>query len=118
MTTGLTELGAFAQHTIKFVHQQSHRFVALVGRHRGVHVRSVDLDVTFRREAVGDILLGIALQLHTHTYDAFLVSEQSVHFVVDKLLQRRGQFEVNTGDDEIVCLIHDYFGIWVYLGQK
>lgn len=73
--------------------------------------------MAFGGEPVGDVLLGVALQFHTHTDDALLVAEEPVRLVVDELLQRGSEIEVDAGYDQVV-VIHDFVGIWVYLGQK
>lgn len=74
--------------------------------------------MTFGREAVGDVLLGVALEFHAEADDAFLMAEEPIGLVMHELLKRGSEFEVDAGYDEVVGVIHDFFGIWVYLGQK
>jgi uncharacterized protein len=92
--------------------------VALVGGDGGVHVGPVDGDVALSGEAVGDILFRVALQLDAEADDALLVTEEPIHLVVNELLQRGSEFEVDAGYDEVVGVIHVFVRIWVYLGQK
>ncbi len=105
------------QHAIEFVHEKVDGLVALIGSYGGVEVGAIHRDMPFCGEAVGHILLGIAFQFHAHADDALLVAEETVRLVVDELLQRGGEIEVDAGYDQVV-VIHDFFGIWVYLGQK
>ena len=118
MAFGLLELGPAGQHAIKLVHQQGDGLVAFVGGNGGVHVGSVNGDVPLGGEPVGDVLLGVALEFHAHAHDAFLVTEKTIRLVVNELLKRGREFEMNAGYDQVVGVIHDVCGIWVYLGQK
>ncbi len=117
MAAGLFQLVALGEHAVELVHEEVHGLVALVAGDGGVEVGAVDGNVSLGGEAMGDGLFGVALQFHPHADDAFLVAEETVRLVVDELLQRGCEIEVNAGYDQVV-VIHDFFGIWVYLGQK
>ena len=118
MATGLEELRALGEHAVELVHQEVDGLVALVGGDGGVHVGAVDDDMAFGGEAVFDVLLRVALEFDTEANDSLLVAEEALGLVVHKLFQRRGEIEVDTGYDDVVGAIHDFCGIWVYLGQK
>lgn len=109
---------ALGQHAVEFVDKKGDGFVALVGGDGGVHIRAVDGEVAFGGEAMGDVLFGVALELDAQANDAFLVAEEPVNLFMNELLQRGSQIEVDAGYDEVVGVIHDYFIIWVYLGQN
>ena len=118
VAAGFEELGALGEHAVEFVHQEIDGLVALVGGDRGVHVGAVDDDVALGGEAMLDVLLGVALEFDADADDALLMAEESLSLVVHELFQRRSEFEVDAGYDDVVGLVHDFFGIWVYLGQK
>lgn len=118
MAAGLKELGALGEHAIQLVHEEVDRLVALVGGDGCVHVGAVDGDVAFRGEAMGDVLLGVALKFDAEADDALFMTEEAGGLVVHELFQRRGEFEVDAGYDDVVGVVHDFFWIWVYLGQK
>ena len=117
LAAGLLELVALGEHAIKFVHEKVDGLVAVVGGDGSVEVGAIHRDMALCGEAVGDGLLRIALEFDPHTDDSLLVTEEAVGFVMNELLQGRGEFEVDAGDDQVV-VIHDFFWIWVYLGQK
>ncbi len=118
MTTGFEELGALGEHAVELVHQEIDGLVAFVGGDGGVHVGAVDDDVALGGEAMLDVLLHVALEFDANADDALLMAEEAFGLVMHELLQRRGEFEVDAGYDDVVGLVHDFFGIWVYLGQK
>jgi len=118
VTAGLEELGALGEHAVELVHQEVDGLVAFVGGDGCVHVGAVDDDVALGGEAVVDVLLHVALEFDANSDDALLVAEEAFGLVMHELLQRRGEFEVDAGYDDVVGLVHDFFGIWVYLGQK
>ena len=118
MAAGFGELGTAGEHAVEFVHEEGNGFVALVGGDGGVHVRTVDGDVTFGGETVGDVLFGVAFEFHPHAHDAFFMSEEAVRLFLHETLKRGSEFEVDAGNDQVVGVIHDVCGIWVYLGQK
>ncbi len=117
MALGLLELVALGEHAVEFIDKEIDGLVAFVGGNRGVELGAVYGNVALGGEAVGDRLLGVALKLHAHADDAFVVTEQSVGFVMNKLLQGGSEFEVDAGYDQVV-VIHNFFWIWVYLGQN
>jgi hypothetical protein len=80
------EVGAAFQHSIEFVDQQTDGFVAFVGGDRGIHIRTVDTDVSFGDEPIPHILFGVARELHANAHDALLVSKQSLGFFLNELL--------------------------------
>jgi uncharacterized protein len=118
VAAGLRELGAADEHAVELIDQEGDGLVALVGGDGGVHVGPVDGDVAFGGEAVGDILLRVALELHPEADDALLVPEEAFRLVLDELLQGRGELEVDAGYDQVVGVVHFIGGIWVYLGQN
>ena len=118
MAAGLKELGALGEHAVEFVDEERDGLVALVGGDGGIHVGAVDGDVAFGGEAVGDVLLGVALKFDAEANDALLMAKEPVSLLVDELLKGGSEFEVDSGYDEVVGVIHDFGGIWVYLGQK
>ncbi len=117
MTLRLLQFVTLGEHAVEFVDEKIHGFVAFVGGYGGVQVGSIDGNVALRGETVGDCLFRVAFKLHAHADDAFLVTEEAVGFVMNELLQGGSQFEVDAGYDQVV-VIHDFFWIWVYLGQK
>lgn len=117
MALGLLELVALGEHAVELIDEEIDGLVAFVGGNRGVEVGTVHGDVALGGEAVGDRLLGVALKLHAHTDYALVVTEKAVGFVMNKLLQGGSEFEVDAGYDQVV-VIHDFFWIWVYLGQN
>ena len=65
----------------------------------------------FGDEAIAHGLFRVAFQLHADAYDALLVSKQSLHFFTYERFEGRGEFEVNTGNDQfvlVVLAVHDY----------
>lgn len=105
----LVEVVPLAEHAIEFVDKQGHGFVAFVGLHGRVHVRTLDFNVAFGFEPVGDVLIAIALEFHADPDDAVLVSKQSLRFLTNEKLKRRCEFKVNAGDDDFVVVlsVHD-----------
>lgn len=71
--------------------------MALIRRDGGIHIRAVNFDVALGGEAMSDVLLRIALELHPQADDALLVSEKAVRLFLDKLFKRRGEVEMDTG---------------------
>lgn len=92
MALGLFELVALGDHAVELIDEEIHGLVAFVGGNGGVEVGTVHGDVALGGEAVGDRLFGVALKLHAHADDTLIVTEQSVGFVVNKLLQGRSEF--------------------------
>lgn len=117
MALGLLQLVALGEHAVEFVHEEIDGLVAFVGGNGGVQVGSVHGDVALGGEAVGHGLLRVAFEFHAHADDSFLVTEETVGFVMNELLQGGSEFEVDAGYDQVV-VIHDFFWIWVYLGQN
>lgn len=118
MAAGFEELGALGEHAVQLVHEKIDGLVALVGGDGGVHVGAVDGDVALGGESMGDVLLGVALELDAQADDALFMTEEAGGLVVHELFQRRGEIEVDAGYDDVVGVVHDFFWIWVYLGQK
>jgi uncharacterized protein len=118
VAAGFEELGALGEHAVKLVHEEVDGLVALVGGDGGVHVGTVDDDVALGGEAVVDVLLRVALEFNAEADDALFVAEEAFRLVAHELFQRRGEIEVDAGYDDVVGAIHDFCGIWVYLGQK
>lgn len=118
MAAGFEELRALGEHAVELVHQEVDGLVAVVGGDGGVHVGAIDDNVAFGGEAVFDVLLHVAFELNAEADDALLVAEEAIGLVVHELFQRRGEIEVDAGYDDVVGAIHDFCGIWVYLGQK
>ena len=86
MAADFEKLGALGEHAVELVHEEGDGFVALVGGNGSVHVRAVDGDVAFGGEAMGDVLLGVALELYAQADDAFLVAEEPVNLFMHELL--------------------------------
>ena len=99
------KLMAALEHSVEFIDQQGDRFVALIRLDRGIEVRALNLDVTFRRELDSGRVSAIAFQLHAEAHDALLVSEQSFGFLAHERLERRCEFEVNARDDYFVVVL-------------
>jgi hypothetical protein len=93
------QLVASLQHAIELVDQHGDRLVTFIGLDGRIHVGAVDLDVALCGELDSDGLAAVAFQLNAHPHDALLVTKQSLRFLADKRLQRRGQLEVNAGYD-------------------
>jgi short-subunit dehydrogenase len=83
--------------------------VAFVCLHCRVHIGPVDFDVTLGLEPVCDRLAGVAFEFYADAHDALLVTKQSVGFLLHKRLKRRGEVEVDAGDDQFVVIlsVHD-----------
>lgn len=105
----LVEVMPLAEHAVEFVDEERDGLVAFVGLDHGVHVGPLDFDVTLGLEPVGDRLVAVALQFHADAHDAVLVTKQSFRFLSNKRFKGRGEFEVNSGDDEFVAVlsVHD-----------
>ena len=93
------ELVATLQHAIELVDEHGNRLVAFVPLDGCIHVRAMNLDVALGRELDAGRGAAIALQLHAHPDDAFLVTKQSRGLLMNERLKRGRQFKVNAGDD-------------------
>ena len=93
------ELVASLQHAVELVDQHGNRLVTFVRLHGRIHIGPLNLDVALSRELHADRGIAIARQLNAHSNNALLVTKQSLGFLADERLQRRGQFEVNARDD-------------------
>jgi hypothetical protein len=116
---------AAPQHPVEFVSQQRDCFVTLVGFNDRVHRRSVDEDMPFGLEPGPDFFLGVVFQLYAQAHNVLLVAKQPIRFLANEGLQRRGQFEMNAGDDQfvIVLSVHVAAVLWLTVvrpeaGQK
>lgn len=94
-----------AQRLVDLVHEQIDRLVHFLGVCGAVDVRSANLDMGLGDKLVRALVLAIAFQLHLDAYDVFLVSEQSLGLLNHVILERRGQFEMNAGNNHLVSAI-------------
>ena len=99
------KLVAALQHPVEFVDQHGDRLVALVRPDGRIHIGPVDLDVTLGRELHADGGVAVAFQFDAEPHNAFLVTKQSLGFLMDKRLQRRGQLEVDAGYNYFVVVL-------------
>ena len=99
------ELMAALEHAVELVDQHGDGLVALVGLHGGIHVGAVDLDMALGGELHTVRGITITLELNAEPHDALLVTKQSLGFLPDERLERRGQIKVNAGDDYFVLVL-------------
>jgi hypothetical protein len=92
---GLHHVGATFEHAVEFIDHHGDGFMAFVGRDGGVHVGTVNLDVAFGGETLGDGLFRVAFKFNAHAYNSLLMTEQSFRFFLNEGFERRGQFEVD-----------------------
>lgn len=115
--SGFIGFGTLAEHSVELVDEQRNCFVALIRRYRGIHVGTVDFNVTLGSEPVAYGLLGVAFQFHPESDDPLLMAKQSFGFLAHERLQGRRKWEVDTGHDQfggVVIAIHVYY--WVPFG--
>lgn len=99
------KLMAALEHAVELVDQHRNGFVTLVGLDGGVQIGPMDLDVALGLELDAARERAIALQFHADAHDALLVAKQSIGFLADERLQRRGQVEVDARYDQFVVIL-------------
>jgi hypothetical protein len=109
MASDFFEVMTFAEHAIEFVDEQRNRLVTFVRLDDGVHIGTVDGNMTLGLESGGDGFLTVELQFYADPHDAVLVTKQSIGFLLHKHLKGWGEVEVDAGDDQFVVVlsVHD-----------
>jgi hypothetical protein len=93
------QLVASLQHAIEFVDQHGYRLVTFVRLNGGIHVGTLNLNMTFGLELDSNRGVAVTLQFYAHPDDALFMAKQSLGFLADERLQGRCQLEVNAGYD-------------------
>lgn len=118
MAFDLHQTGAASKHTVEFVDEQGHGFVAFVGRYARVHVGTVDRDVALGLEARADGLLGVAFELNADAHDAFFMTKQSFRFLLHENLERRSQLEMDAGNDQFMLVLSVHISAYVLVNRS
>ena len=83
--------------------------MALIGFDGGVHIGTVNLDVTLGGELHPGSGAAVTGKFHPDPDDPFVVTKQSLRLLVHESLEGRGELEMNAGDDDfvVVLAVHD-----------